>query len=112
MSLRAPAIEWPTSFDAQGPAEDPNILLSAQACIAGVTYAITAIRMREGMRMPDYRDDVPSGAYEDALDSMREEIEVLASTMDPPLVSLGDGNYLLWMVPSAPDQNEPGSDPA
>jgi hypothetical protein len=32
---------------------------------------------------------------------MREEIETLASTMEPALVSISGGNYLLWMVPSA-----------
>ena len=112
MSLRAPAIQWPAAFDAQGPAEDPNILLVAEASIDGIAFVITAIRMRDGMRMPDYREGVPIGVYEDTIDSMREEIEVLASTMDPPLVKLDGGDYLLWMIPSARDQNEDGSEPA
>lgn len=112
MSLRAPAIQWPAAFDAQGPAEDPTILLTAEASIDGVAFGITAIRMRDGMRMPDYREGVPVSVYEDALDSMREEIEVLASTMEPSLIALDGGEYLLWMIPSARDQNEDGSDPA
>ncbi len=103
MSVPTPAIEWPADFEALGPAEDPDILLTAEARIGGQDFVVTAIRMRAGMRMPDYRDGVPVHVYEDALDSMREEIECLASTMEPALVSIGGGDYLLWMVPSSRD---------
>ena len=100
MSMHAPAIQWPDSFDALGPTEDPRILLVGTAEIAGVKFVVTAIRMRDGMRMPDYLEGVPVSAYEAAIDSMREEIEVLASTMEPALVPIAGGKYLLWMVPS------------
>lgn len=103
MSLHAPAIRWPDNFDALGPAEDPRIVLVGEAEIEGVKFIVTAIRMREGMRMPDYLDGVPQSTYEAAIDSMREEIEVLSSTMEPALVPIAGGNYLLWMVPSAHD---------
>ena len=100
MHLRAPEIQWPSSFDALGPADDPSILLVGEAKIEGVDFVVTAIRMRDGMRMPDYREGVPVSAYEAAIDSMREEIEVLASTMEPALIPFQGGQYLLWMVPS------------
>ncbi len=103
MTLRAPAIQWPDSFDELGPADDPRILLVGEARIADVDFEVTAIRMRDGMRMPDYLEGVPVSAYEAAINSMREEIEVLASTMEPALVSIAGGNYLLWMVPSSRD---------
>jgi hypothetical protein len=101
MDVLAPAMTWPENFDAVGPAEDPRIVLVGEAQIEGVKFVVTAIRMRDGMRMPDYLEGVPVSVYEDAIDSMREEIETLASTMEPALVSISGGNYLLWMVPSA-----------
>ena len=112
MTVRAPAIQWPTSFDALGPADDPSILLVGEATLQGVEFVVTAIRMRDGMRMPDYREGVPLDVYEAALDSMREEIETLASTMEPALVPIEGGQYLLWMVPSTRIQNVAESLPA
>lgn len=103
MTLRAPAIQWPATFDAFGPADDPAILLAGEAKVAGIGYVVTAVRMRRGMRMPDYKDGVSPGAYEDALDTMLDEIECLASTREPALLPLADGHYLLWMVPAARD---------
>lgn len=103
MTLRAPAIQWPDTFDELGPADDPRILLVGEAMIEGTAFVVTAIRMREGMRMPDYLEGVPVSAYEAAIDSMREEIEVLASTMEPALVPIAGGNYLMWMVPASRD---------
>lgn len=104
MSVATPPIEWPDSFDALGPAADPTILLTADVRIGGQDFVVTAIRMRAGMRMPDYKEGVPVRTYEDALDSMREEIECLASTMEPSLVAIDGGDYLLWIVPSSRDQ--------
>ena len=101
MDVQSPAMTWPENFHAVGPSEDPRIVLVGEAKIEGVKFVVTAIRMRDGMRMPDYLEGVPVSAYEDAIDSMREEIETLASTMEPALVPISGGNYLLWMVPSA-----------
>ena len=116
MPVRAPLIQWPETLGALGPADDPNILLVGEAWIAGAEFMITAIRMRKGMRMPDYRDGVAPADYEAALDSMLDEIEYLASTMAPALVPMDGGEYLIWMVPSAGrkarSQNEEGSEPA
>jgi hypothetical protein len=100
MKMRAPQIEWPTEFDELGPAEDPSILLSAVARIDGVEYTVTAIRMREGMRLPDYRSDVRDRTYETFIDEKLDEIECLAETVEPALLSLGGGSYLLWMAPT------------
>jgi hypothetical protein len=60
-----------------------------------------ALRMREGMRTPDYRDDVPAEAYEAAMDSMVIEVEDLVDSREPDLLNINGAQYLLWMVPAA-----------
>ena len=99
MPISAPEIDWPSEFREQGPDEDPAILLTGQAKIAGVAFKVTALRMCKGTRTPDYREHVPEESYEASLDNMPEDIEDLVESIQPELVALNEADYLLWMVP-------------
>ncbi len=101
MPIPIPAIQWPAHLAEKGPAEDPAVLLSGQARIGGVSFKVMALRMRDGMRMPDYRPDVSGTLYEDAMEAMVADIEDLVDSMEPELIAVGGASYLLWMVPSA-----------
>ncbi|MDE2111409.1 MAG: hypothetical protein KGJ79_09725 [Alphaproteobacteria bacterium] len=101
MDIRAPSIQWPTALTGAGPDEDPSIMLTGTAKIAGVDFLVSALRMRDGMRIPDYREDVPEKIYETALDNMLDDVEDLVSSMEPELLAINGGRYLLWMVPAA-----------
>ena len=100
MDFRTPEIQWPERLEPGGPADDPGILLVGEAQIGGLPFAITAIRMREGLRMPDYRDSVDADEYDSALDSLVDDIECLSNILEPSLLRLDEGAYLMWMVPS------------
>ncbi len=101
MSVSAPEIDWPSELKERGPAEDPGILLTGRAKIAGVAFKVSALRMSKGTRMPDYRDEVPEETYEASLDNMPEDIECLVDSIQPELIVLNGADYLLWMVPQA-----------
>jgi hypothetical protein len=103
MQIAAPTVEWPFELSDAGPPEDPAIMLLGDAKISGAHFKITALRMREGLRAPDYRKDVPKFLYEAALDSMADDIEDLIGSLRPELIVIGDAKYLLWMVPAARD---------
>jgi hypothetical protein len=103
MPIAAPSIQWPANFIEEGPAEDPTILLSAQAGVAGVPFKVSALRMRAGLRTPDYRDDVPKKIYEPALDGMLDDIEDLMDSIEPQLLGINGAQYLLWMMPAERD---------
>lgn len=100
MPIAAPSIQWPAQFIEEGPAEDPTILLSGRARLAGVGFKVTALRMRAGLRTPDYREDVPKKTYEPALDGMIDDIEDLMDSIEPQLLAIDGAQYLLWMVPA------------
>ncbi len=103
MPVSAPPIQWPSQLNEQGPAQDPSVMLTGRAEIAGVAFKVTALRMRDGMRIPDYRDDISEAAYEDAIDCAFEDVEDLVGSLDPRLISLNGAQYLLWLVPLARD---------
>jgi hypothetical protein len=97
--VRAPAIEWPSTFQEVGPAGDPSILLLGDVRIAGTNYVITAIRMGEGLTEPDFRDDIDRDEYEAVLDDFLDDAELLTDSRDSALLALENGKYLLWMIP-------------
>ncbi|MDE1938576.1 MAG: hypothetical protein KGI68_06110 [Alphaproteobacteria bacterium] len=101
MDIRAPSIQWPAALNSAGPNEDPGIMLTGTARIAGVDFLVSALRMRDGMRIPDYKDDVSEKIYETALNSMLDDVEDLVNSMEPELLAINGGRYLLWMVPVA-----------
>ena len=101
MPIPLPAIEWPAELIEWGPDEDPTILLMGEAEIAGATFKVRALRMRTGMRMPDYLDDLSEAGYELEWGRMVEDVEYLVDFIEPQLVTISGTQYLLWMVPSA-----------
>jgi hypothetical protein len=101
MTIPTPAIAWPHALTEEGPPEDASILLSGEARIAGIAFHVMAVRMRPGLRTPDYRDGVASSTYESAMDGMVDDIEDLVDSLEPELISLNAAQYLLWMVPAA-----------
>lgn len=101
MPITAPPIHWPDDFSELGPSEDPAILLKGEARIAGTGFEVMALRLRDGMREPDYRPDLPETLYEQDLESLMGTIEDLTESLAPRLVSIDGARYLLWMVPSA-----------
>lgn len=101
MPIPAPAIRWPAELIEAGPAEDTTILLVGEADVAGVIFKITALRMRTGMRTPDYLDEQFELEYEVEWGGLVEDVEDLVDFMQPQLVEIKGSQYLLWMVPSA-----------
>jgi hypothetical protein len=85
----------------QGPEADPAILLVGQAMIAGKPFKIAALRMQRGGRGPDYRPNVPESEYAVSLECMTEDVEDLVDSIEPQLIAMNGGHYLLWMVPEA-----------
>lgn len=98
-----PQIDWPEAFEKAGPAGDPEIMLTASAKLGGIDFAVTAVRMHQGLRMPDYRDGVPKKVYEATLDSMVDDIENLTDSICPKLLPINGAHYLVWMVPTPAD---------
>lgn len=103
MRIPSPAIQWPAELLSTGPDRDPDILLTGDARVAGIRFRVAALRVRKGLRTPDYRADVPLSDYETALDSMQDDVEDLIGSLSPELVPLNGTDYLLWMVPFARD---------
>jgi hypothetical protein len=87
----------------EGPARDPTILLGAEAMIDGVAFDVRALRVRQGHRGPDFREEVPQSDYQDALDSLLDDIEDLVGSIVLSPVAISGAQYLLWMVPAATD---------
>lgn len=98
--MRATRIEWPTDFRECGPQADPTILLNADAKIAETKYLVTAVRMNSDLTEPDYRGDIDEAIYDPVMDEIRDGLEFVMCSMDPELLPLADGLYLLWMVPA------------
>ncbi len=103
MTVPLPEIQWPTVLACAGPEEDRGILLAGTATVGGVAFSVTAVRMREGQRSPDYREDIPESDYEDAFERMVGDIEDLAESISPRLLAINGSMYLLWMVPTPRD---------
>jgi len=101
MNVLAPKMEWPGEFKAEGPDQDPTVVLIGEAKVAGVAFRIMALRMLEGLRTPDYREGVPRCLYQDALERMVDDIEDLVDSIAPCLIRINEAQYLLWMVPGA-----------
>jgi hypothetical protein len=100
MPIIAPSIQWPSVLDEMGPDEDTSILLIGHASISGVEFVVTAVRMQEGSREPDYREAVAIAKYE-SLDSKIGDIEDLAESWTLETIPINDAQYLVWMVPVA-----------
>jgi len=109
VTVPCPTVEWPSFLEECGPAEDPSILLRGTARIGGTRVAVVAIRIKpELRRAPDYRQDVPSAAYETgALDTMLEEFEyltdeltVVAGGAGRSIVRLQTGPYVMGVLPA------------
>jgi hypothetical protein len=101
MTIQAPAMHWPRELREQGPEADPAILLVGQAMVAGKAFKIAALRMRREGRGPDFREDIPENEYAVSLESMTEDVEDLVDSIQPSLIAMNGGHYLLWMVPEA-----------
>jgi len=99
MQVPTPPVQWPSEFIAEGPVQDPTILLTGRAEIGNAAYRIQAVRMRKGMRSPDYRSDVPQSAYNESLDRVVDDVQDIIESLSPQLVQIGEGHYLLWLVP-------------
>ena len=109
MTVECPALEWPRVLEECGPAEDPTILLMGTARIGGTPVAVVAIRVKpELRRAPDYRQGVPSAAYEtgaletilDELEYLTDEVGVVTGSAERSIVRLPTGPYVIGMVPA------------
>lgn len=99
MLISAPALQWPQELSAAGPPQDPGIILNGRAKIGDIGFQITAVRMRNGTRRPDYRSDVPERVYDIDLELMIDDIHDLIQSVSAQLVAIDGANYLLWLVP-------------
>lgn len=97
--ISAPGIQWPSELSELGPESDPALFLGGEAVVAGVTFKVVALRVMEKGRWLDFRGRAELEEQTEALEGMIESVEDLTESVCPPTVRLGDGNYLLWMVP-------------
>jgi hypothetical protein len=101
MSIPCPPIRWPSTLEDAGPPEDPTILLSATAQVAGTPFRLTAIRVDPRLRfMPDYQQDVDPAAYPESLEALLEDVGNLSDTDCVTTIRLETGPYVMWMAPA------------
>jgi hypothetical protein len=74
-------------------------MLRGKAKIGSTIYTITAIRVNESLTAPDYRENIDDKTYGAVIDEALEALEFLTDTIDPALLPLESGQYLLWMMP-------------
>lgn len=94
-------MNWPTELREVGPTGDPTIMLRGKAKIGSTTYTVTAIRVNEYLIAPDYRENIDGKTYEAVINDALNALEFLTDTIDPALLPLEGGQYLLWMMPIA-----------
>ena len=101
MPIPAPIMRWPTELHEQGPDGDRAIMLMGHAEVAGKTFKVTALRVGQGSREPDFRDDISASAYEVSMNGMVDDVEDLVESIEPEVIVINGAHYLLWMVPWA-----------
>ncbi len=103
MSVPCPPMEWPSTLEEAGPAEDPTIVLAGAAQIGGTPFRVTAIRVEPRLRsMPDYRPGLDPIVYEcDVLERLLDDLGEVANTDHPRTIELSAGAYVMYMT-SAP----------
>jgi hypothetical protein len=99
MSIALSSIRWPAVLNEEGPTQDPTIVLTGSAEIAGVPFTVKALRMRPNLRTPDYRPDLSETVYEASIDGMVDDIEDLVGTINLARIIINDNQYLLWVEP-------------
>lgn len=103
MAVSVPSIDWPSELQELGPEEDPDIVLVGAAHIGRVRFDVVALRMRKGLRLPDFLADLPEQVYDATICEMLDEIEYLADSIHPARLDMDGAEYLLWMVPCNAD---------
>lgn len=100
MTVPSPHFEWIGDFEEQGPPEDPRILLTGRARLGGTPFLAKAVRVAAGERIPDLRPEVSPAAYDELeLDTLLDEFETLAGTIEPELVNIAGAMYVLCVFP-------------
>lgn len=113
MTIQLPPCEWPAGLEERGPPEDPSILLTGTARLAGNEMQVVAIRIDRSRRCaPGYRPEAPDGCYRAnglnvVLEVALEEIDYIAGEFgellgkdEPSVIEFENGPYLLWMMPA------------
>jgi hypothetical protein len=103
MSVPSLQVQWPSTLEESGPAEDPSIVLSGTAQVGSTPFRITAIRVEPRLRfMPDYKADLGDAVYErEVLETLLEELGEVANTDNPQTLELATGVYVMWMAPAS-----------
>jgi hypothetical protein len=102
MPVQLPAPKWPLELLEAGPSEDPFILLSGAATIAGAPYRVLAVRVDPATLGVDYRYDLGEEVYADyQLEDTFDELTFLDDIDKSVLVSIQHGHYVIWMLPAA-----------
>ncbi len=100
MPVQFPVPEWPAELTADGPPEDPLILLSGSARIGQARHQILAVRVNANTLAVDFRADLDEGIYADhQLEDMFDELTSLNDIDKTALVPVGRGHYVIWMMP-------------
>lgn len=97
--IPVPNVHWPVSLSERGPESDPGILLVGEAVLAGIKFKVTALRVSEYGRGPDFRADIADEEYEVSLQNMTESLEDLVESIEPASIEMNGGRYVVWMVP-------------
>jgi hypothetical protein len=101
MPVQFPAPEWPAELLEAGPPEDASILLSGPARIGEAPYRVLAVRINPNTLAVDYRYDLGEDVYADyQLEDTLEELTFLNDIDKSVLVTVGQGHYVIWMLPA------------
>ena len=100
MPIKIPQTVWPTELTEEGPSQDVSILLTGMANIGPAPHRVLAVRLDPTTLSVDYRPDLDESAYaEYQLDELVDDLTFLDDLDASVLVPMGDGEYVVWMMP-------------
>jgi hypothetical protein len=103
MSVPCLPVQWPSTLEESGPAEDPSIVLAGTAQVGTTPFRIMAIRVEPRLKfMPDYKADLDDAVYDrEALETVLEELGEVSNTDHPRTLELATGVYVMCMAPAS-----------
>ena len=102
MPIPLPQTTWPSELSEEGPPQDPSVLLSGMANIGPAPHRVLAVRINPTTLGVDYRPDLDEEVYaEYQLDDLVDDLTFLDDLDASVLVPMGNGDYVIWMMPFA-----------
>jgi hypothetical protein len=102
MTVPCPVPEWPAALLEAGPDKDRSILLRGEVSVGSAHFILTAVRVDPIRFGPDFRADLDLNIYADyQLPTLLDIVTELSGVAEPSPLSLGRGQYVLWMLPDS-----------